>query len=131
MEKLLNFKKSVKKDDRAFFCVIASTVTGILNGIFGGGGGMVLVPILYYFLGYDEKQCHATAILVILPISVFSALFYARAGYVNSVNLITVGAGVVLGGIIGAFVFKKLSSNIIKIIFAVIMMVAGIKMVAF
>ena len=51
------------------------TLVGGANSLFGGGGGMLAVPLLNG-LGYEEKQSHATAILVILPVSFLSFLLY-------------------------------------------------------
>ena len=50
--------------------IITGVVTGFCNGFFGGGGGMIVVPMLVLLLKLSPKKAHATAILIILPISV-------------------------------------------------------------
>ena len=47
--------------------ILAGITTGFINGIFGGGGGMIIVPILTFLLSKKNKIAHATAILIILP----------------------------------------------------------------
>lgn len=131
MEKqtLQNNKPTKKKE--IFYECITGSVTGLVNGLFGGGGGMIVVPILTMLLNVPPKVAHATAILVILPLSVASGVFYALFGNIDFSIAIPVGIGVVVGGIIGAFLLSKLSSKIVIIIFSVVMAVAGVKMLAF
>ena len=61
--------------------VISSAAVGFVNGFFGGGGGMLLVPLLEKVLKCPVKKSHATAIAVILPISIASAITYIISGY--------------------------------------------------
>ncbi len=111
--------------------ILTGIVTGIINGFFGGGGGMIVVPMLTLFLGYSQKQAHSTAILIILPITILSSVVYFLNGNFNfNVGLPTT-IGVFLGGLLGAFLLKKASSKIIIIIFALVMAFAGIKMLFF
>ncbi len=111
--------------------VIAGGVTGLVNGVFGGGGGMILVPVLSLLLSYHSKTAHATAILIILPLSIVSGLFYAGFGNLRLDVMIPVGIGVVVGGLLGALLLSKLSSKWIVTIFSLVMMAAGIKMLFF
>ena len=64
--------------------VLSGAVIGFLNGFFGGGGGMVCVPILEKVLGLDSKHSHATAIAVIFPLSLISAFIYVINGVIES-----------------------------------------------
>lgn len=109
--------------------VLSGAVIGFLNGFFGGGGGMVCVPMLEKVLGLDSKHSHATAIAVIFPLSLISAFIYVINGVIESLPLLTVGLGVVLGGILGSYALKFLPPKAIKIIFALIMFVGGIKLI--
>lgn len=109
--------------------VASGAVMGLLNGFFGGGGGMVCVPILEKVLHLDSKHAHATAIAVILPLSLISAFIYVLNGYIQSFPLVTVGVGVIAGGVLGSFALKWLPPKVIRIIFAVIMFLGGIKLI--
>lgn len=106
-------------------------VTGLVNGLFGGGGGMIVVPLLTILLSLEEKKSHATAIAIILPTTLISAviqIFYKN--YKLSVGL-PVGIGVLLGGILGALLLKKINNKNLVKIFAFVMLIAGVKMLFF
>lgn len=104
---------------------------GFINGFFGSGGGMLCVPLLEKALKEETKRAHATAILVILPISIASAVMYLLGGYWDTGVVLTASLGVVLGGIGGALLLKILPSEIVGLIFALMMVGVGIKLVAF
>ncbi len=120
-----------KEKNYTLFAVMAGALAGFFNGLFGGGGGMIIVPMLIHLLACPQKKAHATAILIILPLSIVSGLFYLSFGVLNVNVAIPTGIGVVLGGIAGALLLSKLSSKWVLIIFSVVMAVAGFKMLLF
>ena len=92
------------------------------------GMKVLLVPFLHYVLKDDTKVAHASAILIMLPISIISALLYIIKGqFVFDITL-PVLIGSAIGGIIGAILLKKLKSNIIIIIFSIVLVASGIYM---
>ena len=111
--------------------VITGIVSGLINGLFGGGGGMIVVPMLTKFFSLEPKKAHATALLIILPLSIVSAIFYAISGNLNFQIALPITIGVIGGGVAGAFLLSKLSSKIVVIIFAIAMAFAGAKMLLF
>ncbi len=110
-------------------CALCGIFVGFFNGFFGGGGGMIVVPLLIFALGLQEKEAHATAILTILPISLVSAIVYIVKGNVDYSSLGLTTIGFILGGVVGAFLLKKLNNKVIRIIFSLLMIVAGIKII--
>ncbi len=118
-------KLSVKK--KLLLC-ICGAIIGFINGFFGGGGGMVCVPLLEKVLHLPNKYSHATTIVIILPISFVSAVIYFLSGNLETISFLTVGTGVVLGGIVGSFALKFLPAKIIRIIFVFIMLAGGIRL---
>lgn len=123
-------KKNVLKGVKKYIIyALTGVCIGFLNGFFGGGGGMVAVPMLQNVLKFDVKKSHATAIFIILPLCITSAITYAVAGSFDFSNGWIVCLGVVGGGVIGALLLKKLNSKIIEFIFAILMIVAGCKLV--
>lgn len=99
-------------------------LVGAANSLFGGGGGMIAVPLLRK-TGLDEKTAHATAILVILPISLFSFILYAIGGFYEPSVLIPTAIGVTAGGVLGAKLLGKLPTKIVNLIFAALQFLAG------
>lgn len=106
----------------------AGIITGATNGLFGGGGGMIAVPVLKNSLGYSEKSSHATAILIILPICLAGAITYIFGGYLRAEIIIPASVGSVAGGITGALLLNKIPEALIKTIFIAVMLAAGIRM---
>ena len=108
--------------------VTAGLLTGAVNGIFGGGGGMVAVPLLSGMLGYENKQAHATAIFVIAPVCAARAIIYIINGYAVLDVIIPAALGTVAGGFVGAYSLSKFSSPVITYIFLAVMFAAGVRM---
>jgi len=121
-----NNKKS--KFKKAVTYIFSSICIGFVNGFFGGGGGMVTVPLLEKGLHLPVKKSHATAIFVILPLSIASVMTYKLESSFDWGILLWVSGGFIIGGIIGALILPKLNSKFIQVLFAVIMLVAGVKM---
>lgn len=105
------------------------SVIGLVNGFFGGGGGMLCVPIFEKLFGLESKKAHATTLCVILPLSLVSSIVYIYSNDINFINLSWVSIGAILGGVIGAFFLTKINNKWLRIIFAVLMFGVGIKMV--
>ena len=124
---MTNLYKSDMKSNRKRLSVFTGAAAGIINGLFGGGGGMVIVPMLDGFLGYKKKESHATAILIILPMSVLSGIVYGASGSFDAAVIFPVLIGSLTGGVIGAFFLSKFSSNTVVIIFSLVMLFAGVK----
>ena len=102
---------------------------GFINGFFGGGGGMIIVPLLIYVLKYERKTAHASCIAVILPVSIVSGIIYLFGGKLNGFNLLPASLGVFIGGIAGALLLKKIKAEILGYAFCLIMAIAGLKMI--
>lgn len=121
----------MKLSDNFFKRLIAGMLTGAVNGLFGGGGGMVAVPLLKGMLGYGDKQSHATAIFVIAPVCAASAAVYIINGYALPDVIIPAAVGSVAGGLVGAYSLNSFPKTVINCIFIAVMFAAGIRMVAF
>lgn len=89
---------------------------------------MLAVPALALVMNLSEKQAHATAIAVILPVTAVSATVYFLRGVSMGEGFAPTVVGVVLGGLTGAALLKTLPPKIIGIIFYGVMIAAGIKM---
>lgn len=108
---------------------VSGLAIGFANGFFGGGGGMLLVPLLTFAAKLEEKKSHATAIAIILPLSVLTAVIYTIKGTGNLNAGLIAGGGVIAGGVLGAFLLNKLNNITISIIFYILMIAAGVRMI--
>lgn len=123
MEKAINFMKKYIK------YILIGLVTGTANGLFGSGGGTIAVPAMVLLLGAGEHKAHATAISIILPLTVISAFFYITNNYVNWDITLKVTLGGIVGGYAGAKLLNICPSNILRKIFAVFMIIAAFRMI--
>ena len=108
--------------------VIFSALAGFINGFLGGGGGVLIVALLLAVVKLHQKHSQATALLIILPLTVVSAVVYLIKGNVDWTPTLWATLGVVVGGVVGALLLSKLKGNVAKIIFAVVLILGGIKM---
>lgn len=109
--------------------IVIGLVTGVLNGLFGSGGGSIVVPAMEKFLNIDPKKSHATAIAIILPLSVVSSFLYIKNGYFDFNIWIPVTIGGMVGGFTGAKALNKISKKALKIIFGGIIIVTSFKLI--
>lgn len=105
--------KKVKK----LHIILFGALIGIINGFFGGGGGMVVVPLLNKLFGLEQKKAQATALFVILPISLVSTIVYMCYNSIDFKSGWPVIVGIILGGVIGATMLNKLNNKVVKGIF--------------
>ncbi len=116
------FKKHFKEISIGF-------ATGILNGLFGAGGGSVLVPLMEKFLDVEEHKAHATAIPVILIMSIVSSFLYLRRGFFDFRLWLFVSIGGLAGGFVGAKLLKKVPKKWLKIGFGAVICITAVKMI--
>ncbi len=117
-------KKQIK---RGMGKILGGALVGIANGLFGGGGGMLAVPLLRAN-GLETRKAHATAIAVILPASVVSGLVYLSKGFAPAQALVPTALGVMLGGFFGAKLLGVLPDRLVNFLFACLMVIAGARM---
>ncbi len=109
--------------------IIIGLIAGALNGIFGAGGGSVVVPALEKFLKMPSKTAHGTAVGIILLMSSVSAVIYVMRGQFDVKIWLPVTVGGFIGGFAGGAVLSKISGKWLKIIFGAIISVTAIKMI--
>ena len=111
--------------------IMIGCVTGFANGLFGSGGGTIVVPAMERFLGVEEHKAHATAIAVILPLSVLSLLIYLWKTGLGDVwqTALWASAGGLAGGFVGAKLLNKVSGIWLHRIFGVFLIAAAVRMI--
>lgn len=118
----------MNKTVKVILSIFVGLFIGFINGFLGAGGGVLLVPFLHYALKDQTKVAHATAILIMLPISVVSSIIYIIQGQFDFMVTLPVLIGSAVGGVTGAILLKKLKSNIIVIIFSLVLIASGVYM---
>ncbi len=113
---------------RKVMIALSGLIAGVVNGLLGTGGGIIIVPLLNKY-GLEKKESHATAVAVILPLSVISAAFYLGRGSVAFSDVLPYIPGGIIGAVIGTFLMTKIKARILSKIFAALIIFAGIRMV--
>ena len=106
---------------------VAGGLAGIANGFFGGGGGMVLVPLLTRKCGLDQRQAFATSVAVILPLCALSSVIYFLRGGLDITAALPYLVGGLVGGFVGGRVFKKVNMTWLRRAFALLILYGGAK----
>src|SRR5664279_1029360 len=83
--------------------LILGVVAGVLSGMFGIGGGVVIVPILTAFFGFELRNATGTSLAALLmPVGIFAVIAYYRAGKLRIPVAVPVAAGLIIGRWLGA-----------------------------
>ncbi|SHK05924.1 sulfite exporter TauE/SafE family protein [Paramaledivibacter caminithermalis] len=109
--------------------VFLGLLTGLTNGLFGSGGGTLLIPSMIFLLNMEDHKAHATAISIILPLTIVSTYIYFKSGIVSYNITFRVVLGGVLGGYLGAKLLNRVPNFLLRKIFAIFMMIAAFRMV--
>ena len=117
--------KKIKK----LHIVLLGTLIGAINGLLGGGGGMIVVPAFTKFFGFNQKQAQATALFVILPISIASSIIYITHNSINFANSWPAILAIVAGGAGGALLLNKLNNKVVRVIFIALILISGVMMI--
>ena len=117
----------MKDKTNTLLTVGGGLLTGFVNGLLGAGGGMLAVPILERF-DIEKKKAHASAVAVIMPLSLFSAVLYLINGSVTIGDAVKYVPWGLLGAAVGTFLLKKLPDKWIRRMFSVFMIWAGIRL---
>ena len=105
---------------------IAGGAAGLANGLFGGGGGMVFLPILSRWGNLKSRQLYATCVAVIFPVCAVSAAMYLWRGGMDWASALPYLAGGLLGGWLGGKFYGRVSTKVLKWIFAAFLFYAGL-----
>lgn len=108
---------------------IIGAAAGLLNGLFGSGGGTILVPAMERFLKIKPQKAHATSVAIILPLTIVSAVIYSKLGEINWQPLVFISIGGVAGGFLGAKLLTRISDKWLHRIFGLFMIFAAIRMI--
>jgi uncharacterized membrane protein YfcA len=104
------------------------TVAGLFSGLFGVGGGIVIVPLLVLWCGFGERLATGTSLAAIVIIAAVATAVHGAYGNVHVADGVLVGVPAVAGVLIGTELQQRISSKAISLIFAVLLAVVAIDM---
>ena len=106
---------------------LAGAAAGLVNGLFGGGGGTVMVPLLTRWGDMKPKQVFATCVALIFPICLVSAAVYFFHHHLDWQQALPYLIGGGIGGLIGGVTFEKVPLRWLRVIFALFLLYGGVR----
>jgi uncharacterized protein len=106
---------------------VAASVCGVASGLFGIGGGVLLVPFLALFFSFGQHRAQGTSLIALIPpTGLLAFLAYVRAGYVSWKTGLLLIPGILVGGLLGGWLAKRLPPRRMRQVFAGLMFVLGV-----
>jgi uncharacterized protein len=102
---------------------------GVLAGMFGIGGGIVIIPLLVFATGMDQQTAQGTSLgALLLPVGVFGALYYYRNGHMNVQAAMMIGLGLLVATGAGAWLNLRMTPEAARRVFAVFLALIAVRM---
>jgi uncharacterized protein len=114
---------------RSLKLVAIGTLAGLFSGLFGVGGGSVMVPLLVLWLGYEEREATATSLAAIVFIAAFAAAVQGLYGNVDVGDAVLVGVPAVAGVLAGTWLAQHLRGRAISLLFAAVLVASAVELV--
>jgi uncharacterized membrane protein YfcA len=111
-----------------FVCI--GLAAGVVSGMFGVGGGLIIVPALVLLAGFTQHRATGTSLMVLLPpVGIAAVLEYYRHGNVSVRAGIIIALALVAGAWVGAYFANKISGPHLRLSFGVFMCIMGVYLI--
>ncbi|MEP7055080.1 MAG: sulfite exporter TauE/SafE family protein [Actinomycetota bacterium] len=109
--------------------LLLGAAAGVLSGMFGIGGGVVIVPALVLVMGFSQREATGTSLMaLVLPVGLLAVIAYARAGDVNVRFGLVMAAGIFVGALGGARIGLGTSELVMRRAFAVVLLALAVRL---
>lgn len=115
---------------KKYYYLILGAAAGVLNGLFGSGGGVAVVPMLEK-ADIKPQKAHATSIAIILPLSIVSVAFYLWKQNFDLMKALVYIPGGLLGAVVGSLLLKKIPNDLLRRIFGVLIILSSARILLF
>jgi uncharacterized protein len=105
------------------------TGAGAFSGLFGVGGGTIIVPLLILWLGYEEREATGTSLAAIVIIAAMAAAAQGLYGNVDVANALLIGVPAVAGVVAGTALQQRVPSRVVSACFALLLVASAILLV--
>jgi uncharacterized membrane protein YfcA len=109
--------------------VAIGTAAGLFSGLFGVGGGTVIVPLLVFWLGYGEREATGTSLAAIVFIAGFATALQGAYGNVHVLDGLLVGIPAVAGVLLGTWLQQRMHVRFISLLFAAVLVASAIELI--
>jgi uncharacterized membrane protein YfcA len=114
--------------ERALKLAAIGTAAGAFSGLFGVGGGSVMVPLLVLWLAYDSRRATATSLAAIIVIASFAAIVQATYGNVRVGDAILIGIPAIAGVLFGTWLQQRIRTREISLLFAALLVATAVEL---
>jgi len=113
--------------------LLLGLLAGFLSGSVGVGGGVIMVPLAIWFLGYSQHQAQGMSLAVLaVPVTFIAAYTYHKNGHeLDWRYALVIAAAFVVGGYFGSKFAVNLNQQLLKKVFGVILIIVAVKMIFF
>lgn len=109
--------------------LLIGIAAGVLSGFVGVGGGIIIVPALMWMLGFTQQQATGTSLAVLLlPVGILAVMNFYKAGHIDIKAAVVISVAFVLGGWFGSKASLTLPADVVRKIFAGVMIIAALKL---
>ncbi len=109
--------------------VMIGLMAGVLSGLLGLGGAIIIIPALVFFLGMDQYSAQGTSLAtLLLPIGLLAVINYYKAGELNIKYAMVIAVAFIAGGYLGSKVALQIPEDVLRKVFAGILVLIAIKM---
>jgi uncharacterized membrane protein YfcA len=108
---------------------LTGTAAGLFSGLFGVGGGTVVVPLLVLWLGYGERRATGTSLAAIVVIAAMATILQGAYGNVDVVKGLVVGVPAIAGVWLGTWVQQRIATETLALLFALVLVGAAVELV--
>ncbi len=115
--------------DRVLKLALTGTAAGLFSGLFGVGGGTVIVPLLVLWLGYGERTATGTSLAAIVVIALMGTVAQGAFGNVDLAKGVLVGVPAVGGVLLGTWIQQRVRTETISLLFALLLIVVAVDLV--
>lgn len=109
--------------------LVVGLLAGILAGMFGVGGGFLMVPLYVLWMGLDQRRSHATSLAAVLPIAVAGAIGYSTSGHVDWHAVAALLVGSVFGALYGVKLLGQVSLKFLQLGFAGLLYLSAMRLI--
>lgn len=108
--------------------ILIGLIGGVLSGIFGIGGGIIMVPLLVNLARMDQRRAAATSLVAIIPTSIAGSATYFATGEINLLAGVVIAAGAIVGAVLGSMLLRRIPLVWLRWMFIVLILVVAVRM---
>ena len=108
---------------------VVGTAAGIFSGLFGVGGGTIIVPLLILWFGFGEREATGTSLAAIVVIAALAAAGQAIYGNVDFVKGIAIGVPAVGGVLLGTSLQQRVPQRAVSYLFAALLVAVAVELI--